>query len=91
MKSVGAFAAKTHLSNLIGQVQHGERIVIQKRGKSVAAIVPLSTVERARTTAMRARILDGLRQVRDSAEARPRSSGAKAMQPKGLINLGRKR
>ena len=91
MKSMGAFAAKTHLSQLISRVQHGERIVIQKRGKSVAALVPFSTVERARTTATRARILDGLRQVRDSAEERPKSSGAHAMQPKSLIDLGRKR
>ncbi len=90
MKSVGAFAAKTHLSELLSRVQHGERIVIQKRGKSVAALVPFSSVVRARTTEIRTRVLDGLREVRASAAARPKSSRAVASPAKGLIALGRK-
>lgn len=91
MKSVGAFAAKTHLSELISRAQHGERIVIQKRGKRVAALVPFSTVERERASTLRARILDGLRQVRASAEARPKSPRTRAIKVRDLIDLGRER
>ena len=40
MKSVGTFEAKTHLTQLIEQVAKGERIVITKRGKPVAMLVP---------------------------------------------------
>jgi prevent-host-death family protein len=40
MKSVGTFEAKTHLSELIKKVANGERIVITKRGKPVAMLVP---------------------------------------------------
>lgn len=91
MKSVGASAARTHFSELISRAQHGERIVIQKRGKCVAALVPLSTATRERASTTRARILDGLRQVRASAESRPRFLRTKAIKVRDLIDLGRKR
>ncbi|MDN5864750.1 MAG: type II toxin-antitoxin system prevent-host-death family antitoxin [Gammaproteobacteria bacterium] len=42
---VGAFEAKTHLSALLDRVERGERIVITRRGKPVAEIGPLSTVD----------------------------------------------
>jgi prevent-host-death family protein len=83
MKSIGAFAAKTHLSELLDRVQHGEQIVIQKRGKSVAALVQFSKVSRARTAALKARVLSGLREVRGTARA--------GGQARALIDLGRKR
>ena len=37
---VGAFEAKTHLSDLLARVADGERIVITRRGKPVAMLVP---------------------------------------------------
>jgi prevent-host-death family protein len=40
MSEVGAFEAKTHLSELLERVQKGERFVITKHGRSVAALVP---------------------------------------------------
>jgi prevent-host-death family protein len=86
MKSMGAFAAKTHLSELLSRVQHGERIVIQKRGKSVAALVPFSVVNREQTS-KKERIMDGLRLVRASAASRSRSANIKT---KRLIELDRK-
>ena len=40
MSSVGTFEAKTHLTQLLGRVAKGERIVITNRGKAVAVLVP---------------------------------------------------
>jgi prevent-host-death family protein len=39
MKSIGTFEAKTHLSQLIEQVEQGEEFVITRRGKAVARLV----------------------------------------------------
>ena len=41
MKNVGAFEAKTHLSQLLEQVLAGESIAITKRGVPVAMLVPM--------------------------------------------------
>jgi prevent-host-death family protein len=43
MKTVGSFAAKTHLSSLLDQVRRGESFLITKRGKPVAALSPIRT------------------------------------------------
>ncbi len=37
---IGAFDAKTHLSELLNKVQEGHTITITKRGKPVAQLVP---------------------------------------------------
>lgn len=37
---VGAFDAKTHLSQLLDRVAQGERIQITRRGRPVAQLVP---------------------------------------------------
>jgi len=48
---VGAYQAKTHLSELLEKVEAGEEIVITKHGAPVAKLVPVkkeaSTQERA--------------------------------------------
>jgi prevent-host-death family protein len=41
MNAVGAFDAKTHLSDLLDRVEAGEEIVITRRGKPVARLVPV--------------------------------------------------
>jgi len=38
-KSIGAFDAKTHLSQYLDDVEKGERIEITRRGKPVAILV----------------------------------------------------
>lgn len=48
--SVSAFDAKTHLSRLLQEVQDGSSIIITKRGKPVARLVPISE-DRGKTTA----------------------------------------
>lgn len=40
MTEIGSFEAKTHLPQLLDRVARGERIVITKRGKPVAMLVP---------------------------------------------------
>ena len=43
MKSVGVFEAKTHLSEILEQVEKGESITITKRGEAVAQIIPIAS------------------------------------------------
>ena len=43
MTSVGTFAAKTHLTHLLGRVAKGEKILITNRGQPVAMLVPPET------------------------------------------------
>lgn len=40
MREVGAFEAKTHLSELLAAAEAGELVLITRRGKPVARIVP---------------------------------------------------
>src|ERR1700719_3884226 len=40
MREVGTFEAKNKLSELLDQVEHGAEIVITRRGKAVAKLVP---------------------------------------------------
>ena len=40
MKFVGSYEAKTHLPRLLCQVEKGEIIIITRRGKPIARIVP---------------------------------------------------
>ena len=63
MREVGAFEAKTHLSELLKQVATGARITITHRGKPVARLVPVEEVSESsradlldRMAGLRARI-----------------------------------
>ncbi len=40
MRKMGAFEARNKFGHLLDQVEHGEEIVITRRGKPVARIVP---------------------------------------------------
>ena len=55
MKEVGAFEAKTKLGQLLDSVEAGEEVVITRRGKVVARLVPPDALgidrERARNAA----------------------------------------
>lgn len=42
MREIGAFAAKNELSALLDQVERGEEILITKRGRPVARLVPVA-------------------------------------------------
>ena len=47
MIEVGAFDAKTHLSSLLDKVTLGEEVLITRRGRPVARLVPAEQAERA--------------------------------------------
>jgi prevent-host-death family protein len=44
MKSIGAFEAKTHLSELLERVSRGERITITRHGVPTALLVPVAEI-----------------------------------------------
>ena len=46
MKTIGAFSAKTHLSDLLNQVARGESFLITKRGKPMAALSPVAVAKK---------------------------------------------
>jgi prevent-host-death family protein len=46
MKTVGAFAAKTHLSSLLDEVAKGEEITITRHGTPVARLTPIAAQEK---------------------------------------------
>jgi len=46
MTSVGTSEAKTHLTQLLGRVAKGEKILITNRGQPVAMLVPPESAER---------------------------------------------
>jgi prevent-host-death family protein len=42
MITVGAFEAKTHLSNLLDRVEAGEEVVITRHGRAIARLVSVA-------------------------------------------------
>lgn len=60
MSEIGAFEAKSKLGQLLDRVQAGEEIVITRRGRPVARLVPPSPAfnrERARAAAAEIRAM----------------------------------
>jgi len=52
MREVGAFEAKTHLSELIAAVEAGEVVTITRRGRPVARLMPVSANSAERIAAV---------------------------------------
>ncbi|RVT81496.1 type II toxin-antitoxin system prevent-host-death family antitoxin [Rhodobacteraceae bacterium CCMM004] len=72
MREIGAFAAKTHLSELLDRVAAGEEVVITKRGRPVARLVPMADETAARRSAALSRLAEtraALRQRRGAVSA----------------------
>jgi len=66
MKTVGTFEAKTHLSQLLAEVEEtGEEIIIQRRGKNIAVLGPCRHAEESHREKMD-RIIEGFRRIRAS-------------------------
>jgi prevent-host-death family protein len=79
--SVGAFEAKTHLSNLLDRVERGDRIVITRHGREVAVLSPAKKRPSPRLAEIIERAL----------AASKGTSLPKGMTIKDMINAGRKR
>lgn len=60
VREIGAFEAKTHLSALLDAVAAGESVIITKRGRPVARLVPHDAADRE----ARARAVSALRALR---------------------------
>lgn len=73
MASIGAFEAKTHLSELLDRVARGEKITITRHGVPAALLVPVEEKEAKLTLqeivegmrALRKRVKPGKMSVRD--------------------------
>lgn len=52
MREIGAFEAKTHLSELLAAVEAGEAFTITRRGKPVAELRPVATLSSTRAKAI---------------------------------------
>ncbi len=73
MKSIGAFEAKTHLSDLLERVSRGEKITITRHGVPTAMLVPVTEKQPMLThqeivegmRALRKRVKPGKMSVRD--------------------------
>ena len=87
MKRVGAFDAKTHLSQLLTEVEHTHcKIIIQRRGKDVAVLGPCQDPSEGMAEQEQKRIIEGFRAIR--ARQRKPEPGETI---KDLIEEGRKR
>jgi prevent-host-death family protein len=87
MKRVGLFEAKTHLSELVSEVDRTqEYVVIQRRGKDVAAIVPCQEAMSRADKEKAEWILRTLDEIR--SRQRPPKPGERI---KDLITEGRRR
>jgi prevent-host-death family protein len=61
MASVGAFEAKTHLSDLLDRVARGEKITITRHGIPAALLIP---VEEKEAKLAHREIVEGMRALR---------------------------
>jgi prevent-host-death family protein len=61
MVSVGAFEAKTHLSDLLDRVARGEKITITRHGVPAALLIP---VEEKEAKPSHQEIVEGMRALR---------------------------
>ena len=77
--TIGIFEAKQKFSHLVERASKGEEIIITRRGKGQARLVPLPA-ERAQT----------LKEIFDSILARPRIRLPKSVTIKSLIEQGRR-
>jgi prevent-host-death family protein len=78
MPSVGAFEAKTHLSDLLDRVSRGEKITITRHGIPAAMLVP---VEETKTRRSHNEIVEDMRRLRK--RLRPGKIGIREMVEEG--------
>lgn len=60
MRTVGAFEAKTHLSEILEKASRGEETIITKRGVPIAKVIPVEK----ESSAIKPNLLQEFRQLR---------------------------
>ena len=80
MNSVGAFEAKTHLSELLDRVREGEKITITRHGVPAAMLVPVKETESKLTH----------REVAEGMRALRRRIKPDSMSVREMVNQGRR-
>lgn len=58
MITVGSYEAKTHLPDLLRQVEAGEHVVITRNGKPVARLMPIADAKLEQALAAKERIME---------------------------------
>ena len=79
MREIGAFEAKNKLGTLLDWVERGEQVVITRRGKPVARLVPAGGFDR-----------DKARRAVEGIIARSKGVTLGGLKIKDLINEGRR-
>jgi prevent-host-death family protein len=80
MKSIGAFEAKTHLSELLERVSRGEKITITRHGVPTALLVPVTETAPKLT---HQEVVEGMRALRKRVKAGK-------MSVRDMVNEGRR-
>ena len=58
METIGSFDAKTNFSALLKRVERGEQIVITRRGKPVARLMPIANAAEGKVSNAMAKLLE---------------------------------
>ncbi len=58
MITVGSYKAKTHLPDLLRQVEAGEQVLITRHGKPVARLMPIADAKREQALAAKEQIME---------------------------------
>ena len=84
MKTIGVFEAKTHLSQLLNEVERNVEFIIQRRGKNIAVLQPYR--EHKSKQEKKEGIISAFAEIRNSQK----KSDKNKIDVKELINSGRK-
>ncbi len=79
MQSIGTYELKTHLSDVLDAVEHGQTVVVTRHGKPIARIVPSDAAER-----------EGVKEAVQSLLNFPRTRLPKGVTIRNLIDEGRR-
>jgi prevent-host-death family protein len=81
VKTVSALDVRKRFGQILDEAAAGEQIVIERAGRAVAALVPLSDFEQVSADARRQRRLEAIEDIRRLARQRP----IRVDDPEGLI------
>ncbi len=86
MKTIGVFEAKTHLSQLLTEVENDREFIIQRRGKNIAILQPYHQHKATQMKKKGEQIISAFREIRNSQK----TTGKDKLTVKELINSDRK-